>query len=59
MFLYFSDEISDITWIQAFQMLLQTFRNMLAYNMKLSKEKIDELIDIFMDAVQALLKSKL
>lgn len=26
LFIYFSDEMSDITWIQAFQMLLQMFR---------------------------------
>ncbi len=30
LFLYFSDELSDITWIQAFQMLLQMFRTLLA-----------------------------
>ena len=30
LFLYFSDEMSDITWIQAFQMLLQMFRTMLS-----------------------------
>ena len=32
LFLYFSDEMSDITWIQAFQMLLQMFRTMLTEN---------------------------
>ena len=30
LFLYFSDEMSDITWIQAFQMMLQMFRTLLA-----------------------------
>lgn len=29
LFLYFTDEMSDITWIQAFQMLLQMFRKLL------------------------------
>jgi len=42
LFLYFSDEMSDITWIQAFQMLLQMFRTML------SDEKINELASAFM-----------
>ena len=37
-FLYFSDEMSDITWIQAFQMLLQMFRTMLLDNTELSDE---------------------
>ena len=32
LFLYFSDEMSDITWIQAFQMLLQMFRAILSDN---------------------------
>lgn len=39
LFLYFSDEMSDITWIQAFQMLLQLFRTMLSDNTELSDEK--------------------
>ena len=59
LFLYFSDEMSDITWIQAFQMLLQMFRTMLSDTIELSEEKIDELMDAFMNAIPALLKSKL
>ena len=46
------DEMSDITWIQAFQMLLQMFRTMLTENTELSDEKISELVD-------ALLKTQL
>ena len=59
LFLYFSDEMSDITWIQAFQMLLQMFRTMLSDNTELSDEKIDELANAFMDVLPALLKTKL
>ena len=59
LFLYFSDEMSDITWIQAFQMLLQMFRSMLTENTELSDEKIEELVDVFMNTLPALLKSKL
>ena len=59
LFLYFSDEMADITWIQAFQMLLQMFRTRLADQMDISDEKIDELVDAFMDAIPSLLKSKL
>lgn len=59
LFLYFSDEMSDITWIQAFQMLLQMFRTLLADQIDVSDEKIDELVDAFMDTIPALLKSKL
>ena len=59
LFLYFSDEMSDITWIQAFQILLQMFRTLLVDQIDISDEKIDELVKAFMDAIPALLKSKL
>ena len=59
LFLYFSDEMSDITWIQAFQMMLQMFRTILADYCELSDEKIDELVDAFMNAIPALLKTQL
>ena len=59
LFLYFSDEMSDITWIQAFQMLLQMFRTMLSDNTELSENKIDELVDTFMNTVPALLRTQL
>ena len=59
LFLYFSDEMSDITWIQAFQLLLQMFRELLADNLDVADDKIDELVDTFMDTIPALLKPKL
>ena len=59
LFLYFSDEMSDITWVQAFQMMLQIFRTMLTENTELSDEKIEELVDAFMNALPALLKTQL
>ena len=59
LFLYFSDEMSDITWIQAFQMLLQMFRNILVDELELSEEKLDELVDAFMNAIPTVLKLKL
>ena len=59
LFLYFSDEMSDITWIQAFQMLLQMFRTILYDTVELSEETIDELVDAFMSAIPTVLKSRL
>ena len=59
LFLYFSDEMSDITWIQAFQILLQMFRTMLTDNTELSDEKINELVEAFINALPALLKTQL
>ena len=59
LFLYFSDKMSDITWIQAFQMLLQMFRTMLGDNTELPENKIDELVDTFMNTLPTLLKMQL
>ena len=59
LFLYFSDEMSDITWIQAFQMLFQMFRRMLSDNTELSDEKIAELADAFMNTLPVMLKTQL
>ena len=59
LFLYFSDEMSDITWIQAFRMLLQMFRTILNNNTKLSNDKIDERVNTFMNTLPALLKAQL
>ena len=57
--LYFTDEMADITWIWAFQMLLEMFRTILADNTELSEEKIDELVDAFMNTLPIVLKSRL
>ena len=59
LFLYFSDEMADITWIQAFQMLFQMFRSILKDNTELTEEKIDELVDAFMNTLPVLLKTQL
>ena len=59
LFLYFSDEMADITWIQEFQMLLQMFRTMLADNTELSEDKINELVDVFMNTLPPLIKTQL
>lgn len=59
LFLYFCDEMSDNTWIQAFQILLQMFRSALSDNTELSEDKISELVDAFMNAIPALLRTQL
>lgn len=51
--------MSDITWIQAFQMLLQMFRTTLTDKTELSDEKITELVEMFIDALPNMLKTKL
>ena len=57
--LYLTDEMLDITWIQAFQMLLEMFRTIFADNTELTEEKIDELVNAFMNILLIVLKSRL
>ena len=57
--LYLTDEITDITWIHAFQMLLEKFRTILADNTEISEEKTNELVDAFMSTLPIVLKSRL
>ena len=57
--LYLTDEMLDITWIQAFQMLLEMFRTILADNTELTEEQIDELVNAFMNTLLIVLKSRL
>lgn len=59
LFLYFSDEMSDLTWIQAFELLLQMFKELLADNPDIDDDKINALVDTFMETIPPLLKSKL
>lgn len=59
LYLYFPDKMSDITWVQALRMMLQMFSIMLADNTELSDEKIDELVDTFINTLPALLKTQL
>lgn len=56
-FVYISDEMADITWLQALQMLL--FRSTLSETAELTEEKINELVDNFLDTLPSLLKSLL
>ena len=59
LFVYISDEMADITWLQALQMLLQLFRSTLSEAAELTEEKINELVDNFLDTLPSLLKSLL
>jgi hypothetical protein len=59
LFLYFTDEMADITWIEAFQRLLQMFRTLLSDNLDYTTEKIDELVDSFMQGIPLMLRNSL
>jgi hypothetical protein len=50
-FFYLSDELADITWIQALHLLMQTFVNTLADKFLLTDDELNQLMDIFMAAL--------
>lgn len=59
LFLYFSDELPDITWIEAFQVIIHMFKTLLRDNSELSEEKVCKLVDAFMNAIPSALKARL
>ncbi|WP_242867267.1 hypothetical protein [Thermotalea metallivorans] len=46
-FYLLTDELADITWIQAFQMLMQAFIDAISDKLSLSADQIEELMDAF------------
>jgi hypothetical protein len=58
-FYYIQDEMSDITLIQAFHLLMQVFIDTIADKLSLSSEQLDQLLDAFMAAIPKELKERL
>jgi hypothetical protein len=58
-FYLLTDELSDITWIQAFHMLVQLFINTISDKLSLSTEQIDHLMDAFLLTLPNALKERL
>jgi len=58
-FYYFADELSDITWIQAFHMTMKIFMNTLSDKLSLTSEELDKLLDAFLAALPKELKESL
>ena len=50
-FYFLSDEMSDITWIQAFHMLMQIYMNTLSDKLSLTSEQLDQLMNAFIAAL--------
>jgi len=51
LFLYFTDEQSDITWIQAFRLLIKMFLDLLSEYEIIPEDTINELLDAFFSKV--------
>lgn len=58
-FYYLSDEMSDITWIQAFHMLMQVFLDTITDKLSLTSKQLDQLMEVFMAALPKELKRRL
>jgi len=58
-FYFLTDELSDITWIQAFHMIMQIFINTLIDTLSLTSEQLDQLLDAFMLALPKEIKGSL
>lgn len=56
LFLHFSDELSDITWIQALQLMFQMFRKLISENFDISEKELNKLVDVFMGTIPAAIK---
>ena len=54
-----SDELSDITWIEAFHMLLQLFMDTLSDKLSLTSEQLDQFMDSFLLALPKQFKGSL
>jgi hypothetical protein len=53
------NELSDITWIEAFRLLLETFLEVIADKYLLVDDEIDSLFETFIAALPVALRDKL
>lgn len=58
-FYLISDELSDITWVEAFHMLMQIFMDTLSDKLLLTSEQLDKLMDSFLLALPNQFKGSL
>ena len=58
-FYLISDELADITWIEAFHMMLEIFMEILSDNLALTSEQLDKLMDSFLLALPNQFKGSL
>ena len=58
-FYLMSDELSDITWFQAFNMIIQIFMDTLSDKLSLTSEQLEQLMDSFLLALPKPFKGSL
>lgn len=59
LFLYFSDELTDITWLESLKLLMELFRAVMKKCLELSDETISTLVDIFISGIPSEIQTML
>ena len=59
LFLYFSDELADITWLESLKLLMELFRAVMKKCLELSDETVSELVDIFINGISSEIQTML
>ena len=59
LFLYFSDELADITWLESLKLLMELFRSVMKKCLELSDETISALVDIFISGIPSEIQTML
>lgn len=54
-----SNELSDITWLEAFRLLMEVFLSAVTDKLSLTDKELDILLETFMEALPEMLKNKL
>jgi hypothetical protein len=59
LFFHNCDELSDITWIESFRLLMETFAEVVAEKYMLADEEVESLVKTFISELPTILKNKL
>lgn len=59
LFMLFADEMADITWIYAFNLLMELFRETVSDFMEITEAELDKMMGQFMDSIPTALKQRL
>lgn len=59
LFMLFVDEMADITWIHAFNLLMDLFRETVSDFIEITEAELDKMMDQFMNSIPASLRQRL
>ena len=59
LFLYFSDELADITWLESLKLLMKLFKAVMKKCLELSDETVSELVDVFISGIPSEIQTML